>query len=138
MDRAMADRNAERRALYESILSDPSATHTERLRADERLSELDRVTLAGVETVEHLTAEESLELAESLAAAMPGFVACARAGMGWDPEITPPDDPTELREVLALQEQLIERLERVLASREDALRAWTLHRQLTPAPELGL
>jgi hypothetical protein len=129
----------DRRAVLESIAygNDARVTPGDRLRALEQLQGLDAVA-ARVEAVEHLTAEESLELAESLAGAMPGFVACARAALDLDPEIEPPVDPTDLAEVIELQERLIERLERVLLAREDALRAWTLHRQLTPAPELGL
>jgi hypothetical protein len=129
----------DRRAVLESIAygNDARVTPGDRLRALEQLQGLDAVA-ARVETVEHLTPEESLALTESLAASMPGFLACARAGMDLDPEIVPPVDPTDLTEVIELQERLIERLERVLLAREDALRAWTLHRQLTPAPELGL
>jgi hypothetical protein len=130
----------DRRAVLESIAygNDARVTPGDRLRALEQLRDLD-ATAARVEVADdRLTPEEALELAESWASAVPGVLSCARAALDLDPEIAPPVDPDDLAEVIELQERLIERLESVLLSREEALRRWTLHRQLSAAPEVKL
>jgi hypothetical protein len=112
----MPDRTGERRALYESIL-------------DERLSELDARAAARAST-ESMSAAEALELAESLASAMPGIVVCARVAAGQDPDIQPPTEKADVLEVVHLQQRLIVELERRLQQRELALQSWTTQRRL--------
>ena len=79
----MADRRQERRALFEAILGDAAASHSERLRADEALCELE-LEERRVAAVDRLTPDQALAEAESLAAAMPGIVVCARVAAGAD------------------------------------------------------
>lgn len=71
----MADRSEERRALYEAILADPHASHGERLKADERLAELEREDRTF--HVDELSPDQLREELESLASAIPGMLTVA-------------------------------------------------------------
>ncbi len=126
----MRDRRGERRALYEAILSDARATHSDRLRADEQLRELEqhehRTTM-----VENLSPAEALAELESLGSALPGMIAVARGVAA----VEPPEDPDDVRETLDLLLEINEKLEALLSERERALQRLNVHRRLPPAPE---
>jgi hypothetical protein len=125
----MPDRAGERRALYQSIVDDPAASHSERMRADEMLTELDARAAAHTST-ESMSAAEALELAESWALAVPGVLVCARVAAGLDPGIEPPVERADVLEVVHLQQRVIAELERRLQQRELALQSWTTQRRL--------
>ena len=121
------------RAALEQIAfaDDPAIPVGARTQA---LGELGRMPAEGA-AVEALSPEAALEEAESLASAMDGFLVCARVEAGLDPDVKPPEDPTEMREVIELQQALIDRLEASLAARERALQHERRHRLLPRAPE---
>lgn len=135
----MRDRRAERRLMLEAIIDDPAASHSDRLRADEQLRELE-IYEQRTSAAEHLTASQALAEAESLAQAMPGIVALARVAAGEDPDdvIEAPTDPAEATEVIDLQQRVIERLEASLLERETALAYEHRHRLLSAAVEVAL
>lgn len=107
-------RDNERRALYESILDDPAASHGDRLRADERLAELDQRQRASTGEVQApLSPEQQMAELESWAAAAAAAIAVARGPQF----IEPPVEADEVRELLNLALQVNERLETLLAER---------------------
>ena len=69
--------------MLEAIIGDPHGSHGDRLRADDALRELEQADARRV-AVEHMSPEQVLEEAQSLADSMPGFLACARAAAGED------------------------------------------------------
>jgi hypothetical protein len=97
----MRERLEERRALFEAILADPAASHNSRLKADERLAELE-LSQQRRASVETLTPEQALAEIESLAGAMPGILSCARVAAGADPldVIEPPVEAADLPETI--------------------------------------
>ena len=125
--------DGERRALLLSILDDPGASHSDRLRADELLADLE-LHEARSGGSEHLSPEQVREEFASLALAVPGMLAVA-AGVD---AVEPPVEVDELREVIDLQERLIAALESRLAERERALQRVSVQRLLPAAPELAL
>lgn len=70
-------RDDERRALYESILDDPEASHADRLRADERLQELDLPQRVNAGEAQARLSPEQQERA-LIAFGMPAAIAVAK------------------------------------------------------------
>ena len=115
----------------EAILDDPLATHADRLRADERLAELERAEASATVT-ERLTPEQVAEELESLAAAVPAMLAVARG-----PEsVEPPVEDGELDELLELADRVTAEQERRIFELECALQREHVNRQLPPAGAL--
>ncbi len=100
------------------------------------LGELSRMPLS-LEAADALTPDQVLEEVESLAAALPGMLALARVGSGEDPShvIEPPTEEADLREVVELQQAVIDLLEVRLADRERALQNASVHRRLPAASQ---
>lgn len=110
--------------------SDPRVSPGDRVRAIEQLQGFP----TPASEREQVSPELALEEVESLASAMDGFLVCARIAAGLEPDVKPPDDPADLREVVTLQAELIDRLEERLAERERSLAHERRHRLLPPAP----
>lgn len=121
--------------MLEAIISDPHGSHSDRLRADDALRELERDD-ARRGAVEHMSPEQALEEARSLSDAMPGIVTCARVAAGEDAQdvVEPPTEVDDLRELVELQQQVLDAVEQTLAERERGLQRLTAQRLLPPAP----
>jgi hypothetical protein len=116
---------SDRQAVLEAIAygSDPKITPSDRLRALEQLDALDVIEATRTES-ERLTPEQALAEIESLAAAVPGWVAVARATHGGEgmAAIKPPMEQWEYEETIRAHQATIEQLKARVEELEAGLR----------------
>jgi hypothetical protein len=114
--------------------ADPRISPSDRVRAIEQLTELERSTRSGAR-VDDLTPDQVLEQLDSLREALPGMVAVARvaAGVEVSHAVEPPEDVADVAEALELALRVNELLEARVAELERALQRVTVHRRLGPA-----
>lgn len=106
--------------LFEAILADPDASHADRLRADERLSDLEREEHRAVAAQVAQLAPEDVEAElRRLAHACEGGLVLMRGPVA----VELPVEEVELRRTLELALTVNDKLERPLAKREQALQA---------------